>query len=212
MEEDLNEFSLNVREGEGDLDEWNGLRIGVVDEVVDDDWEDFDVDELIEPRFQQGEQQPLTHEWMTFQTRVKENFFFFSTIFSLILILIIAITSLNLQVIQGARLFGEINNGARFKTEFVSAMRGLIFDRMGRPLVENKSSYSLYLNPINILDVNYLKFILSEATFRDIDYAISIYNQNPNYDKVLLDNNYDNSIFITKYFTIKSYFIFIKPM
>ena len=121
----------------------------------------------------------------------------FTTIFSLALIFIVAISSLNLQVIEGARL--KNNSVSKVKTDYITASRGLIFDRQGRPLVQNKSTYSLYLKPSNVSDVNDLRNILKEANFSDIEFAIGKYNSNIHADKTLLDNNFTNSVFITKY-------------
>ena len=121
----------------------------------------------------------------------------FSSILSFILIFVIITSSLYLQVIEGAKL--KLDSTTRFKTAFINADRGLIFDRNGTLLVQNRSTFSLYMHPGYIPDRKYLDKLMDDAGFADKELAFQTYTTKKFYDSILLKRNYDNSTFITKY-------------
>jgi len=72
---------------------------------------------------------------------------FFSLIFLGVSLLLAK--SFYLQVIRGGYYY-SLGENNRIKIEYVKAHRGIIFDRAGKPLVENVFGFSLYLIPADL--------------------------------------------------------------
>jgi len=139
---------------------------------------------------------------------------FLMTFVSLGLIMTVALTSFELQIRQGASLRNDLVS--RFTSEAVKAPRGMIFDRFGRILAENKASYSLYLQPLEISGDAYFASITTDLSTNsaDLDFIKTKYEEVKNTlaqnktnsekqknipDKILIDKDFKNPVFITKY-------------
>ncbi|MEI7603443.1 MAG: penicillin-binding transpeptidase domain-containing protein [bacterium] len=140
----------------------------------------------------------------------------FTTILTLVLLFVVALSSFNIQMIQGAQLRND--SVSKFRMEYIKASRGLIFDRNGKPLVQNKSSFTLYLEPLVISDYNQLKASITSIETSEIEYIDKKYNEVLDIqkfnnglvgndkknekiipDRILIDKNFNNPIFITQY-------------
>ncbi|OQX71185.1 hypothetical protein B6D52_02400 [Candidatus Parcubacteria bacterium 4484_255] len=76
--------------------------------------------------------------------KIKKIKFFYSFIIFIILILVGRL--IWLQIIKGVE-YRNISEGNRTKIESIKATRGLIYDSLGRPLVENVANFSLLILP-----------------------------------------------------------------
>lgn len=123
----------------------------------------------------------------------------FSIIFCLILVFIVASSSLNIQVIQGAQLRNDLTS--QFRTQYIKAQRGLIYDRNGKKLAENKSTYTLYIHPTQIKDEAEMVDLMNQAGISDIDAAKEIFISKRSFDEALIEKDFNNPTFVTKYFS-----------
>ncbi len=71
----------------------------------------------------------------------------------LLVLLVYTLRVWHLQVLQGARYRYQSENN-RIRLEDISAPRGIIFDRNGTPLVENRPAYHLLLVREDVADIN----------------------------------------------------------